>query len=94
MCRISTVCKLSPGVRKHWKDQMQHEFAFSSHFAAHINSINSFSNAAIYIDNANNWFLSSALSISAEGGQEGRKTKRGRKGEMDTCYLQQVDCHL
>lgn len=68
MCHISTVCKLSPNVPKHWKDQMQHEFAFSSHFAADINSLNSVSNAAIYIYNANNQFLSSALSISAEGG--------------------------
>lgn len=30
----------------------------------------------------------------AERGWEGRETERGRKGEMDTCYLQQVDCHL
>lgn len=93
MRHISTVCKLSPEEATHCKDQMQHEFAFSSHFAADTNSVNSVSNAAIYTYNANNRFLSSALSISAKGGQEGRKTKRGRKGEMDTCYLQ-VDCHL
>ena len=86
--------QIDPKVPKHWKEQMQHEFAFSSHFAADINSLNSVFNAAIYIYNANNQLLSSALPISAEGGQEGRKTKRGRKGEMDTCYLQQVDCHL